>query len=171
MLGGQIGEGYVDPEEVKQDVQSQSESQSVQQVVGSEPQAQPNQPQAENQSLQGFGNTENLPVEADNVEDEAAPQVVQEGESLEAEGEQYWVDEPEAENEEDEDEDDEEEEKIDTDVTKNGCQHYSRNCQLYCFQCDKFFTCRFCHDEFWDSNFKEVEKHHYIDRFTVRQVK
>ncbi len=27
-----------------------------------------------------------------------------------------------------------------------GCQHYQRNCQIQCSTCNKFYTCRFCHD-------------------------
>ena len=33
------------------------------------------------------------------------------------------------------------------------------------------FTWRFCHDEYWDSNFKEIKNHHYIDRFSVSKIK
>lgn len=32
-----------------------------------------------------------------------------------------------------------------------GCRHYKRNVKLQCFTCNKWYTCRFCHDE--------VEKH------------
>ncbi|CAI2373371.1 unnamed protein product [Moneuplotes crassus] len=56
-------------------------------------------------------------------------------------------------------------------ITKNGCTHYARNAELYCHQCDKYFPCRFCHDEFWESNFKEVKKFHNFDRFNVQKVK
>ncbi|RDW76219.1 RING finger and CHY zinc finger domain-containing protein [Aspergillus mulundensis] len=33
-----------------------------------------------------------------------------------------------------------------------GCAHYQRNVKLQCFDCRKWYTCRFCHDE--------VEDHH-----------
>ncbi|KAL4913487.1 hypothetical protein BDW62DRAFT_220649 [Aspergillus aurantiobrunneus] len=33
-----------------------------------------------------------------------------------------------------------------------GCSHYKRNVKLQCFDCKKWYTCRFCHDE--------VEDHH-----------
>lgn len=33
-----------------------------------------------------------------------------------------------------------------------GCSHYKRNVKLQCFDCKKWYTCRFCHDE--------VETHH-----------
>ncbi|KAL4774774.1 hypothetical protein BDW60DRAFT_150393 [Aspergillus nidulans var. acristatus] len=33
-----------------------------------------------------------------------------------------------------------------------GCPHYQRNVKLQCFDCKKWYTCRFCHDE--------VEDHH-----------
>ncbi|KAL4801229.1 hypothetical protein BDV18DRAFT_165146 [Aspergillus unguis] len=36
-----------------------------------------------------------------------------------------------------------------------GCPHYKRNVKLQCFDCKKWYTCRFCHDE--------VEDHH-LDR-------
>ncbi|KAL3469983.1 hypothetical protein BJX99DRAFT_58699 [Aspergillus californicus] len=35
-----------------------------------------------------------------------------------------------------------------------GCPHYKRNVKLQCFDCRKWYTCRFCHDE--------VEDHHLI---------
>ncbi|KAL4785079.1 zinc-ribbon-domain-containing protein [Aspergillus varians] len=33
-----------------------------------------------------------------------------------------------------------------------GCTHYKRNVKLQCFDCKKWYTCRFCHDE--------IEDHH-----------
>ena len=29
---------------------------------------------------------------------------------------------------------------------KLGCRHYLRRCQLKCPTCEKFYTCRICHD-------------------------
>lgn len=63
-----------------------------------------------------------------------------------------------------------EEDKIDEeDITDKGCEHYSCNNQQYCHQCDKFYTCRFCHDEYEDAHF--TKNHHYFDRFNVQKVK
>lgn len=28
-----------------------------------------------------------------------------------------------------------------------GCEHYQRACKLECFECNKWYTCRFCHDD------------------------
>lgn len=35
-----------------------------------------------------------------------------------------------------------------------GCPHYQRNCKLLCSQCNKWVSCRFCHDE-------EIDDHHF----------
>jgi len=40
-----------------------------------------------------------------------------------------------------------------------GCKHYSRNCKLLANCCEKFFDCRFCHDEHSD---------HAINRFDTK---
>lgn len=66
----------------------------------------------------------------------------------------------------------EEEKEIEgEDITKNGCSHYARNCELFCHQCEKYFACRFCHDEFWENNIKEIKKFHNFDRFNVQKIK
>lgn len=39
-----------------------------------------------------------------------------------------------------------------------GCQHYVRNVKLQCFTCNRWYTCRFCHDD--------VEDHHLNRRET-----
>ena len=44
-----------------------------------------------------------------------------------------------------------------------GCEHYNKNCQIDCSFCDKFYTCRHCHnDETLD---------HEINRFEVSKLK
>jgi len=113
-------------------------------------------------------------VQSDNdptVENENTPQIADSQGPLDEAGEGE-DEEPEEENSDNDDlsqEYNEEEEKVE--FTDRGCNHYKRNCQLHCHQYDQYFTCRFCHDEFWDSNIKEVEKHHYIDRFNVQKIK
>lgn len=39
-----------------------------------------------------------------------------------------------------------------------GCEHYRRNVKLQCSTCDRWYTCRFCHDE--------VEDHHLVRKET-----
>lgn len=43
-----------------------------------------------------------------------------------------------------------------------GCQHYKRNVKLQCFTCKKWYTCRFCHDEF--------EDHHLVRKMTENML-
>ncbi|CAL5990977.1 RING_finger and CHY zinc finger domain-containing protein [Hexamita inflata] len=38
-----------------------------------------------------------------------------------------------------------------------GCQHFVRGCQLLCNTCNKYYTCRFCHDEIEDHKFPKQE--------------
>lgn len=52
-----------------------------------------------------------------------------------------------------------------------GCEHYSRKCQLLSACCDKFYTCRFCHDAVEDEGQRDVKKRHTMDRHAVRTVK
>ncbi|OCK78060.1 zf-CHY-domain-containing protein [Lepidopterella palustris CBS 459.81] len=33
------------------------------------------------------------------------------------------------------------------DGTSLGCQHYKRNVKVQCYQCQRWYTCRYCHDE------------------------
>jgi len=40
-------------------------------------------------------------------------------------------------------------------MSNSGCTHSQRNCSLKCPKCQKFFTCRFCHDEQVISNSKQ----------------
>lgn len=42
-----------------------------------------------------------------------------------------------------------------------GCQHYQRNCKIECPTCQKWYVCRFCHDE---------ENNHKLERAAVRHV-
>ncbi|EQC28796.1 hypothetical protein SDRG_13477 [Saprolegnia diclina VS20] len=49
----------------------------------------------------------------------------------------------------------------DADKTIMGCQHYQRKCKLYAKCCNKFYSCRFCHDE--------VEKHTF-DRYATEKI-
>ncbi len=43
------------------------------------------------------------------------------------------------------------------------CTHYDRNCKLFCTPCDKYFSCRFCHDEIADIT-------HIFNRFDVNSL-
>jgi len=43
-----------------------------------------------------------------------------------------------------------------------GCQHYMRNVKLQCSTCDRWYTCRFCHDE--------VEDHELIRKDTKNML-
>lgn len=43
------------------------------------------------------------------------------------------------------------------------CAHYKRNCHKKCEKCDKFYPCRFCHDE-------QVLQHKF-DRFQTKEMK
>ncbi|PNY27956.1 RING finger protein [Tolypocladium capitatum] len=38
-----------------------------------------------------------------------------------------------------------------------GCQHYERNVKLQCSTCNKWYTCRFCHDAHEDHNLIRME--------------
>ncbi|CAL6047089.1 RING_finger and CHY zinc finger domain-containing protein [Hexamita inflata] len=38
-----------------------------------------------------------------------------------------------------------------------GCQHFVRGCQLLCNTCNKYYTCRICHDEVEDHPFPKKE--------------
>jgi uncharacterized CHY-type Zn-finger protein len=42
-----------------------------------------------------------------------------------------------------------------------GCQHYKRNVKLQCFTCNRWYTCRFCHDEMED---------HHVNRKETRNM-
>ena len=43
------------------------------------------------------------------------------------------------------------------------CKHYDRNCEIIAPCCGNFFTCRQCHDEYY-------EDEHKIDRFKIKEV-
>ncbi|TNJ30530.1 Zinc finger domain-containing protein [Giardia muris] len=43
-----------------------------------------------------------------------------------------------------------------------GCEHYVRGCRVRCEQCQKFFPCRFCHDDVIDD--------HRMNRYNVTTV-
>lgn len=43
-----------------------------------------------------------------------------------------------------------------------GCQHYERNVKLQCSTCDKWYTCRFCHDAVEDHNLIRSETKHML---------
>ena len=45
-----------------------------------------------------------------------------------------------------------------------GCQHYIRGCDLLCPICNKYYTCRMCHDE-------NVELTHNFPRYEITQVR
>jgi len=47
--------------------------------------------------------------------------------------------------------------------TKKKCKHYERNCDIQCFQCSLWFSCRLCHDE-------EVNDHR-INRFNTQRCR
>lgn len=44
-----------------------------------------------------------------------------------------------------------------------GCQHYQRNVKLQCFDCNKWYPCRFCHDE-------APGQDHKLPRFQTRYM-
>ncbi|KAI0378324.1 zf-CHY-domain-containing protein [Hypomontagnella monticulosa] len=44
------------------------------------------------------------------------------------------------------------EEPDDSDYRPLGCEHYRRNVKLQCSTCNKWYTCRFCHDKVEDHN-------------------
>ena len=47
-----------------------------------------------------------------------------------------------------------------------GCNHYKRKCKFITKCCDKVFTCRLCHDEYF-----ETEKNiHTLDRHTIDEI-
>lgn len=50
---------------------------------------------------------------------------------------------------------------IDTGATAIVCEHYTRLCRLKAICCDKFYPCRFCHDE---------NNTHEMNRYIVRQI-
>ena len=43
-----------------------------------------------------------------------------------------------------------------------GCQHYERNVKLQCSTCNKWYTCRFCHDAVEDHNLIRNETKHML---------
>lgn len=43
-----------------------------------------------------------------------------------------------------------------------GCHHYMRDCKIRAECCEKWFPCRFCHDE--------AERDHAIDRFSIQYM-
>lgn len=43
-----------------------------------------------------------------------------------------------------------------------GCQHYERNVKLQCSTCDKWYTCRFCHDAVESHNLIRHETKHML---------
>ena len=53
--------------------------------------------------------------------------------------------------------------KIKDKFVEKECNHYSRNCKLYCKVCDDFFNCIYCHDE-------QITSHEF-DRYNVEKMK
>ncbi|XP_070562757.1 RING finger and CHY zinc finger domain-containing protein 1-like isoform X2 [Ptychodera flava] len=51
---------------------------------------------------------------------------------------------------------------IEQDRKYSGCEHYQRKCSLLAPCCNRFYTCRFCHDE---------NENHKLNRNDVEQVK
>jgi uncharacterized CHY-type Zn-finger protein len=49
-----------------------------------------------------------------------------------------------------------------TETSQGGCRHYKRNCVLKAECCERFYSCRFCHDEASD--------HGDMDRFATKEV-
>lgn len=43
-----------------------------------------------------------------------------------------------------------------------GCQHYERNIKLQCFDCDKWYPCRLCHDSQEDHKLPRFETEHML---------
>ncbi|QSZ33213.1 hypothetical protein DSL72_002801 [Monilinia vaccinii-corymbosi] len=48
------------------------------------------------------------------------------------------------------DDESEESENTEDSIPKLGCKHYKRNVKLQCSTCDRWYTCRLCHDEVED---------------------
>ena len=46
-----------------------------------------------------------------------------------------------------------------------GCEHYRRNVKLQCFTCEKWYTCRFCHDAAEDHTLPRKETKHMLCMF------
>lgn len=42
-----------------------------------------------------------------------------------------------------------------------GCDHYLRRCKLFCDKCNKYYSCRICHDDM---------NNHKIDRFSINKI-
>ena len=46
------------------------------------------------------------------------------------------------------------------------CKHYNRNCRILAPCCNKIFSCRLCHDEYYENKKNE----HKINRHAVEKV-
>tara|TARA_B100001094_G_C18160719_1_gene789145 strand:- start:378 stop:1262 length:885 start_codon:yes stop_codon:yes gene_type:complete len=51
--------------------------------------------------------------------------------------------------------------KQEKDIIIKSCEHYNRNCMIFADCCDKFYSCRLCHDENED---------HPIDRYKIKTI-
>eukprot|EP00924_Labyrinthula_sp_SR-Ha-C_P001089 augustus_masked-scaffold_7-processed-gene-13.2-mRNA-1 protein AED:0.31 eAED:0.32 QI:0/-1/0/1/-1/1/1/0/527 len=47
-----------------------------------------------------------------------------------------------------------------------GCKHYRRNCKILSPCCNRLFSCRLCHDEF----FEDKPQPHQINRYEIKQM-
>lgn len=121
--------------------------------------------QADNENQQETAQAGN-----ENQQEEQVEVVNQEDNEIEQAGE------TEDDNEQEEEEDDEEAVSESSDDLKSleenempGCKHYKRKCQLLAPCCDKYYTCRLCHDEAFEYNKGcQVER---MDRHAVKQIK
>jgi RING finger/CHY zinc finger protein 1 len=51
------------------------------------------------------------------------------------------------------------------------CIHYISNCKLLAPCCNKFFSCRHCHDLEMDENETDIKKAHKINRYDIKEMK
>jgi hypothetical protein len=78
-----------------------------------------------------------------------------------------WEDEPSSESEEDDMTD--AQGNVFKPIAGRGCVHYSRGCRLVSPCCGLEFWCRFCHNEYYDSE-TQVANKHTLDRYHHKQV-
>lgn len=52
-----------------------------------------------------------------------------------------------------------------------GWEHYARNCALQWQEWEEFHVWRFCHDDKWEVQIKDIKKIHKIDRHNIKLIK
>jgi len=58
-----------------------------------------------------------------------------------------------------------------TAVPYEGCTHYRRKATLLAPCCGNYVSCRFCHDELYNDQEKDIKKAHTMDRHAVKTIK